>query len=115
MFQEVRSDGDNHDRNQIAELQSILGQYQHKLYAVADDVILPDRLYKTGWEAEGMIVILCLHLFMDSIIYHKLLQPTFQHVNLDELATPLFSQAPWDHKVCLVHRCMGSLWLSLIH
>ncbi len=54
VFQEVRSDADNHDRNQIAELQSILGQYQHKLYAVAEDVIPPDKLYKIGWEAEGM-------------------------------------------------------------
>ena len=52
-FQEVRSSETSEDENQVAELNEILGQYQHHLFVSADKVIAPDKLYKTGWEIEG--------------------------------------------------------------
>ena len=52
-FQEVRSSKLSKEDNQVSELNGILGQYRHRLFAAADEVIPPDKLYKTGWEIEG--------------------------------------------------------------
>lgn len=54
-FQEVRSSAGSQDVNQIGDLNSILGQYEYRLYAAADKVKPPDKLYKSGWEMEGTV------------------------------------------------------------
>ena len=80
-FQEVRSSQTSEDENQVAELNEILGQYQHRLFVSADKVIAPDKLYKTGWEIEGANSVI-LTVFKCSFIQTEKLQCMGLHVNV---------------------------------